>query len=229
LLFQVRPFIENFKWKPKRGSTFYVIDRESGKLVKKVKTDAFFAFHHVNAFERDDQLIIDIDAYEDAEIIRSFYLERLQDKKNELPYGKMTRFTINMETGSIGKKVVSDTCIELPRIDYERFNMHPDYRYVYGVGIQEAQRQGFYNQIVKIDLSDGSAGTWNAPHCYPGEPVFVGRPGREAEDDGIIMSVVLDEKKGTSFLLILDAASFKETARAEIPQPVLFGYHGAFF
>ena len=64
--------------------------------------------------------------------------------------------------------------------------------------------------------------------CYPGEPVFVPQPGRQAEDDGVILSVVLDAKRGTSFLLVLNAATFEEIARAEIPQPVLIGYHGMY-
>jgi hypothetical protein len=43
------------------------------------------------------------------------------------------------------------------------------------------------------------------------------RPGGMAQDDGIILSVVLYSKKGNSFLLILDAKSFEEIAKAEAP------------
>lgn len=59
--------------------------------------------------------------------------------------------------------------------------------------------------------------------------MFAGRPGRTAEDDGVVLSVVLDAPRGTSFLLVLDAATFTELARAELPHPVLFGYHGQFY
>jgi carotenoid cleavage dioxygenase-like enzyme len=44
-----------------------------------------------------------------------------------------------------------------------------------------------------------------------------------------VLSVVLDSVRGTSFLLVLDASGFIEVARAELPHPVLFGYHGQFF
>lgn len=44
-----------------------------------------------------------------------------------------------------------------------------------------------------------------------------------------MLSVVLDAPRGTSFLLVLDAATFTEVARAELPHPVLFGYHGQFY
>jgi beta,beta-carotene 9',10'-dioxygenase len=63
---------------------------------------------------------------------------------------------------------------------------------------------------------------------YPGEPVFVAIPDATSEDEGVILSVVLDGKQGHSFLLVLDAASFTELARAEVPHPIPFGFHGAY-
>jgi carotenoid cleavage dioxygenase-like enzyme len=59
--------------------------------------------------------------------------------------------------------------------------------------------------------------------------VFVGNPEQKAEDDGVLLSVVLNEEKQTSFLLILDAATLKEIGRAEVTHPILFGYHGKYF
>lgn len=48
------------------------------------------------------------------------------------------------------------------------------------------------------------------------------------EDEGVILSVVLDSGKGKSFLLVLDAASFTEVARVELPHHIPFGFHGTF-
>ena len=47
-----------------------------------------------------------------------------------------------------------------------------------------------------------------------------------AEDDGVILSVVLDVRRGTSFLLVLDTATFRELARADVPHPIPFGFYG---
>ena len=44
----------------------------------------------------------------------------------------------------------------------------------------------------------------------------------------MILSVVLDGKQGHSFLLVLDAASFTELARAKVPHAIPFGFHGAY-
>jgi carotenoid cleavage dioxygenase-like enzyme len=46
------------------------------------------------------------------------------------------------------------------------------------------------------------------------------------DDDGVILSVVLDGLRGESFLLVQDAATFAEIARARAPVVVPFGFHG---
>mgnify|MGYP006277862605 CR=1 FL=1 len=230
LLLQLKPFIENYKWKPKRGTRWFVFDRRSGELVKQTKSEAFFAFHHVNAFERGDDLIVDMVTYPDNQIINSFYLKAIAEESATLPGGRLKRFTLNLKKeNAVSEELLSDEWIELPRFDSDTLNMDGSYRYVYATGINKEAPLSFYNQIVKLDIGKRQAKSWFQEGCYPGEPVFVGRPGRTQEDDGVVFTVVLDEHKGNSFLLVLDASSFQEIARAEIPHAILFGYHGAFF
>jgi carotenoid cleavage dioxygenase-like enzyme len=228
LLLWLRPYIENFRWEPRRGTRFHIYDRASGAHVRSVTTDAFFAFHHVNAFESDGELVVDLVGYDDASVIEAFYLHRLEEPDVRIPHGTLRRFRIPLAgSGPVGTEVLSPTAIELPSLDYHRMNTSPDHRVVYGVGLR-AER-GFYDQLVKVDLGTGSTKTFHEPGCYPGEGVFVGRPGRTAEDDGVVLSVVLDARRGVSYLLVLDASTFTEVARAELPHPVLFGYHGQFY
>lgn len=229
LLLWLRPYIENFRWQPQRGTPFWVINRHTGQLVGRFDSDPFFAFHHVNAFEEGNELVVDLVAYPDAGIVNAYYLNRLHDPQAELPFGQLRRYRLPLGGGRARYELLSEACMELPRFDYERYNTNSQYRYVYAVSVNPQQRQGFYNQLVKVDARTGRAQTWHETDCYPGEPVFVGSPGRVAEDDGVILSVVLDAGQGTSFLLVLDAQTFAERARATLPHPVLFGYHGDYF
>jgi carotenoid cleavage dioxygenase-like enzyme len=231
LLLWLKPYIENFRWEPGRGTPFTVVNRHTGEVAGRFESDPFFAFHHVNAFERDGELVVDMVAYDDASIVQSYYLNRLNDAANELPFGTLRRYhlPLGQRRGRVREEILSDACMELPRFDYERMNMDGSYRYVYASGINPEQRQGFYNQIVKLDIETRTTRSWYQPGCYPGEPVFIGRPGRSREDDGVLLSVVLDSERGTSFLLVLEAQSLGELARAEVPQPILFGYHGDYF
>ena len=73
-----RSFIENYEWKPERGTRFLVIDRKTGTLRTTVEAEAFFTFHSVNAFEDGDELVVDLVAYEDSSIIDDLYLDKLR-------------------------------------------------------------------------------------------------------------------------------------------------------
>jgi len=225
----LKPYIENYQWKPQKGTRITVINRHTGEVETRITTDAFFAFHHINAFETGDELIFDIDAYTDASIIDSFYLDKLVSPQTEIPFGNLRRYRVNRKAKFVSYETISDECIELPVFDNARYNTSGEYRFIYAVSINKKQRNGFYNQLVKVDIQGKADAIWYQPGCFPGEPIFVGRPGRQKEDDGVILSVVLDETAQTSFLLALDAETLIEMGRVEIPHVVLFGYHGAFF
>jgi carotenoid cleavage dioxygenase-like enzyme len=59
--------------------------------------------------------------------------------------------------------------------------------------------------------------------------VFVAAPGAATEDSGVVLAVVLDTRVEKSFLLVLEAQSYTELARAMVPHHVPFGFHGNFY
>lgn len=226
-----RPFIENYRWQPERGTRFLVIDRHDGTLRGTYEAEPFFAFHHVNAFERGSELVVDIAAYKDAGIIDALYLDALRSEQPDLPDVRLRRYRIGLESGEVTSEELSQENVELPRINYRRFNARP-YRYVYGAGSRAGSvgaEGGFLDALVKVDVESGETETWHEPGCHPGEPVFVPGPDAAGEDEGVALSVVLDARRGTSFLLVLDAADFQELARAEVPHHIPFGFHGQYF
>ena len=229
LKFLNKGFIQNFSWKPALGTKFIVFDRIAGKLVGVFKTEPFFAFHAVNAFEQDRNIIFDIITYPDASIIfkDSLFTNILAPTDSQyISKPILKRFTINLNTGNITSKILSDEPIELPRISYENYNTK-DYTYVYAYA-------GFTypltaSKLIKLNVKTGETNAWQQNNCYTGEPVFIQKPGSQIEDDGIVLSVILDANTQTSFLLILDATSFTEIARAQVPHHIPFGVHGQYF
>lgn len=221
------PFIRNYRWEAERGTRFHVIDKDTCEVVKTVRAEPFFAFHHVNAFEQDGQLCVDIVAFPDASVIDDLYLNKLRAGAPVMTAGKLTRFTINLSGDeAVTSRSLADASVELPRFNY-RDNAGLPYRYVYAAG--NTPGATFFDQLNRIDLETGETAPWFEANCYPGEPVFVPRPGAQEEDDGVILSVVLDAGAGHSFLLVLDAANFTELARSSVPHPIPFGFHGNFF
>jgi beta,beta-carotene 9',10'-dioxygenase len=224
LAFGNRPFIENYEWKPERGSRFLIIDREAGELRAAVEAEAFFTFHQANAFEENGELVVDLVGYDDSSIIDALYLDKLRAGERPASAGRLRRYRLPLDGGDARREELYDEPIELPRIAYRSRNGKP-YRFVYGV----AQRgDEFIDSLVKVDVRDGSSRRWEQEGCFAGEPVFVAAPAADAEDEGVILSVVLDTATERSFLLVLDASSFEELARAEAPQRVPFGFHGDF-
>jgi beta,beta-carotene 9',10'-dioxygenase len=222
LVLSGRPYIENFRWKPERGTRFHLFDRSNGRVAGPFATDARFAFHHVNAFEQGDEVVVDACTYPDARVVQDLYLDRLRAGKPVTP-AHLERFRIAPGTGEVTSERLLEEPIELTRINYMRCNERP-YRYVWGVGL----RAGWLDTIVKGDVVERSSARWSEDGCFPGEPVFVARPGAEEEDDGVLLSVVLDARTERSFLLALDARSLDELARAEVPHHIPFGFHGQF-
>jgi beta,beta-carotene 9',10'-dioxygenase len=224
LAFSGRPYIENYRWKPELGTRFHLFDRASGESVGPFEADARFGFHHVNSYEDGDDVVVDICTFSDAQIVEDLYLERLRAGKS-LAQPSLERFTLSTRGRTVRTERLIDEEMELPRINYGRCNERT-YRYAWGVGVGSAD--GWIDQIVKADAVERTGKTWAEDGCYPGEPVFVAAPDAEAEDAGILLSIVFDGRSGNSFLLVLDAASLAEVARAEVPHHIPFGFHGQF-
>lgn len=228
LMIANRPFIENFQWHEDRGTRIWVIDRETSKVVVRKEIEPFFFFHFVNAFDIDGILTFDLVTYPDADIIKSYYLDNIRNPNSIIPGGTLQRFAIDLDSKQVHSRILSEDRIELPHMDYKRYNMKGNYQYVYAMSLSGESAE-FYNEVVKIDVMSGKSTSWQQEGCYPGEPVFIPGPDATSEDHGVVLTLVLDVNNGGSFLLVLDALSFKELGRVQTPDPILIGFHGNYF
>ena len=222
------PFIDNFIWKPDQGTRFTVINRQDGTLHGTYKTKPFFAFHHVNAFEKEKTLYLDIVCYDDPLIIQkdADYFKTPSEER-EKQRMRLERFALSLDVDYVSSEILFEGPIEFPRIN-GTFDGQP-YRYVYLADPRDPFSQSDLRSLYKFDTFSQEAQTWSELGCYPGEPVFVSSPSSTQEDEGVILSLVLDLNKKTSFLLILDAKTFQELGRATAPHSIPPGLHGQFF
>jgi carotenoid cleavage dioxygenase-like enzyme len=135
---------------------------------------------------------------------------------------------LRLEPGSSAAKVerLASEVTELPSIAPRRAGK--PYTFAYGVDATAGGDAAPFDALVKVDTRERSVVRWSAPGAYPGEPLFVARPGGTDEDDGSVLSVVLDAATATSYLLVLDARTLEEQARATVPHAIPFGFHGMF-
>ncbi|XP_012860604.1 beta,beta-carotene 15,15'-dioxygenase [Echinops telfairi] len=233
----------------------HIIDQRTRKpVVTKYYTDPMVVFHHVNAYEEDGCILFDVIAYKDSSLYQLFYMANLNrdfaenSRLTSIP--TLKRFAVPLHVdkdAAVGSSLnlpPSTTAtalkegeglvycqpevlyegLELPRINYAH-NGKP-YRYVFAA---EVQWSPIPSKILKYDLITKSSLKWGEEHCWPAEPLFVPSPGAEEEDDGVILSAIVStDPQKPPFLLILDAKSFTELARASVQVDMHLDLHGLF-
>ncbi|KAJ7874447.1 retinal pigment epithelial membrane family protein [Mycena leptocephala] len=209
---------------------------------RKFESSAMFAFHTVNAYEvisndgRVD-IICDVMRHRNLDVLKKLYYDNLVSSAPSA--GKRGFDWVEGEDG-MGRFRLSDIPAagkppaREPRAADLVFSwlvcvgraptINPAYhtkahRYIYGVA--DRRQSSFHDTL--------TCTAWSTPGHTPGEPIFVADPAREGEDDGVVLSVVLDGASERSYLLVLDAKSWVEVGRAEVPGAVGFGFHGAHF
>ncbi len=233
VLTSTKTYIENYEWKPERGTRFYVISKRTGAVVGTFQSEAFFAFHHVNSFEQDGDIFIDIGTTS-VETLKEGFIEQLKvgagirGGKNE----QFRRYRIPLALGSTKKfsvdyEVLSSERLDLPAIN-EGLKRGKSYRYAYGVSNRPDYPEMVSNRLLKVDTNERINKDWFEAGCYPNEPIFVAKPAGKSEDDGLVLSVVLDGNAGKSFLLALDGITFEEVGRALLPHAIPLEFHGLY-
>ncbi|KAG6135719.1 hypothetical protein E4U38_001703 [Claviceps purpurea] len=248
----IKPFDtnEDCKW-------LVVDRRHGRGVVARFSTPASFFFHTINAFEekvKDEngnqvtELYMDCIEYENTNIMHMLYYDILMDRNGAAARGLAKcglesaqmylvrhKFTMQNLPMPHDNNVYSQRAEqvfsipgphvgELPAINPDRAGKA--YRYAYGVG--NGGRGMFMDCLVKTDLQTREALIWNGPVGHsPGEPMFIPRPGGDREDDGVIMTLVLDSNGQKSYLLCLDAENLEELGRAETDFPIAFTLHGS--
>ena len=219
-------FIDRFRWRPERGTRFVVVDRGTGEVVAEHTGDPVFGFHHVNAFEADGAAVVDVAVFESPAVIDALRMDALASGTSPPVDGALVRYRLPLDGGSLGTETLHDDAVTLPRIDPARLTR--PYRSVYAQGPPDPGA-GVPPRLLRVDVDARSAVEWAEPGTYCGEPVFVPRPGAEHQDDGVVLSVVLETEEERSSLLLLDGRTLEEVGRAPLPHVVPFDFHGQFY
>jgi torulene dioxygenase len=236
---------------PTKKATWYVVDRKHGKgLVATYDSDPLFSFHSINAWEEPSasdpsktDIVTELSMYKNLDVIHRFFYDNLissiNDKSKFAGPKRMsclpnhTQFRLPSVDSGVGAETrlpaellfKADKMIstELPVINPAYLTKR--HRYVYGC--TDRLKSSFMDGLAKFDNKTQTAVIWEQEAHTPSEPIFVADPEGSAEDDGVLLTVVLDGIKGKSYLLCLDARDLRERGRAEMDGAMAFGFHGA--
>ncbi|MFB6303597.1 MAG: carotenoid oxygenase family protein [Haloferacaceae archaeon] len=208
-------------------STFVVLDRRTGERVAAVETAPFFVYHHANAYETDagGSVVVDCVTYPDERAVTGLTLSNLRSESADVPPGELTRFRLDLEAGRVTRRRLRAGPVEFPAVDYRNVNGRP-YRNVW---LAEGGAGPLPTRLVRLDVRDGDACRYEpGPAAFPSEPVVVPPPGGDGVD-GVVLSVVLDAGRDRSVLVVLDAETMAEVARAPLPHRLPYPFHGQFY
>ena len=217
----------HFRWEPSRGASSRSWTAESGKVTR-LEADPLFTFDHVNAFERDGKIYLDLCGYDDADVIDALYLDRLRGRRRPSRLAELRRYELDLGRKRVRMRQLAEPTVELPRINYARVNGRP-YRYAYGISVRDYKTSGYVDQLVKVDVKKGRREGLAREGLLPGRGGLRALAALAPRGRRRGAPVVLDARRRRSFLLVLDARSFTEIARAEVSHHILYGFHGELF
>ena len=217
------------KSKPGAKGKFWLIPRDcgvhAGEAPRVIDAPDGFVFHHLNAWEEGDAVVVESVYYADFPGIGPDQDFRAIDF-NLLPEGLLEQCRIDLASGSVSTTRLSERCCEFGMVNPEREGLPARYAWM-AVAERETGNDPL-QAIKKLDLSTGERRVWSAaPRGFVSEPVMVPRPGATSEDDGWVLCLVWNGARCASDLVILNAADLSEQAVLELPLAIPHGLHGS--
>ena len=214
---------------PGGQAKFWLIPRDSGAFAGQkpsiIDAPDGFVFHHLNAWEEGDQLVVDSIYYADFPSIgpeqdfRTIDFELIDE-------GLLEQCRIDLASGVVQTQRYSERCCEFATVNPNREGLSCQFAWM--AVAEREQGNDPLQAIKKLDLQSGERRIWSAaPRGFVSEPLMVPRPGATGEDDGWVLCLVWNGARSASDLAILDAASLAEVAVLELPLAVPHGLHGS--
>ena len=210
-----------FSWQPGTGSRIGLLPREADAAgIIWVDVPECYVFHPMNAYDAPDgSVVLDLCVYDTM-----FDVHRNGPFQDNM--ARLERWIVNPVTRTVAVTLIDDTPQEFPR-HRGRLTAKP-YRYGYCASVSQSPSQPNWPTI-KHDLESGQRWVYDhGPGRGAGEPVFVGRDGATAEDDGWLITFVHDVPAEKAELVVLDAQDLARgpVARVLLPQRIPYGFHG---
>ncbi len=187
-----------------------------------------YVLHWLNAYEEGDEVVMDgyfqenptpeplKDAGQHGHLMAYLDLHTLR--------AKLHRWRFNLKDGTTKEERLDDQIVEFGMINQQYAGRKN--RYVFSV--QSKPGWFLFTGFVKHDLETGtSENVQLEPGRYASESPFAPRINSQSEDDGYLVSFIIDENTGTSECILIDAKKFSEgpVCRIKLPHKISSGTH----
>ncbi len=136
----------------------------------------------------------------------------------------MHRWRFNLRTGQTLEEDLDDEVTEFPMVN-GRYKGRPN-RYVYNAYM--VQGAWLLDGLKKYDMQTGHTQSWRTPKgCYVSEAPFAPRLNAQSEDDGYLITYMVDPGNRRAECVVLDAQDITRgpVCRIELPGFIPLGAH----
>ena len=213
--------LKAMQWRAQEGTTVIVVPIDAPERYRSFEVDPFFQYHFLNAYDQGGDIVVDFVRVMDFE--HAFKGHNTEERAvKATTEGRLFRAIVQPAQGRVQLEQRWSQPCEFPQVA-PGVQGRP-HRFGYVLAANEGEPQ---TAIAKVDLHSGeveSAGL--GQHQFPGEAVFVPRPGGKSEDDGYLLAMAYDSPTDRSCIAVLDAKqpSRGPLARAwfdhHIPRPL---------
>lgn len=208
---------------------FALIPRHGGPdEIRWFEAEPTYVLHFLNAYEEGDEVVMDGYFQEDPtpaplENADGYgHLTAYVDEHSFRP--KLHRWRFNLADGTTREERLDDRILEFGMINQRVAGRK--HRYIYST----TSKPGWFlfNGFVKHDLDTGES--WELmleDGRYASEAPFAPRAGAVDEDDGYLVSFIIDENRGTSECVLIDCKRFEDgpVCRIALPHKICSGTH----
>ena len=221
--------MDSLSWEPERGSRLLVLSRNNGDLVASVPLGNRYCLHLINAFEKEDKLIIDVLEFDEP--IYAQY-QPLPHFFQDVSTGGPVRFSVDMQKQQVVNRVAIEyfQAPDFPAVDPRKATQ--PYEELWMLGISAAGNQGrkFFDQLVHANWTrPAHQDIYQAPRMsyLGGEPVFIGDPD---SSQGVVLCQEFVAGEERSYFVLFDAHEVGKGPIARIPlnQALYLGFHATF-
>jgi carotenoid cleavage dioxygenase-like enzyme len=233
LLLGVETLHGQMHFQPSHGTEVIVVPIDDPRRWTRFTIDPFYQWHFVNAYERGQEIVVDVVRYKDFDSNRWFG-DLVRPRGSAYFAGELWRVTLD----PVARRATSEPrwahpC-EFPRVAPA---VEATRHTIAWVAANDAPAghpvSRLHDAVARVEVETGNASLWSSGGGVASEPVFVPRPGAGpggAEDEGWLLVLVYDPASDASNITVLDARDPSDgpLARAWFDHHVPPTTHGAF-
>lgn len=225
------PMADRLRWDAAAGTEMVVASLDEPERARRFTVSALYPTHFVNAFEREGTVIVDVVAADDLEGIDGWQRGVASGIGGAPLRTRLWRLELDLTTGAARGRPLLDRSCEAPTIAPSVAG--EPYRRAWMVGHSSTRAaSGPPDRLLDVDVETGRVRELGfGEGCYPSQPLFVARDGREGGESGQsgwLITQVYDARKHRAFAAIVDTTSFDApVARAHFDHALPYAMHGS--